>query len=149
MKIKRDFTVDSVSGLKAVATSLISLIESEEFNILEFYGDMGTGKTTLIREICSQLGVVDIVTSPTFAIINEYKIANSSKMCYHFDFYRINKLEEVLDMGYEEYFYSGNLSLIEWPELIQELLPTGDDGDVKPLKIKIELTSNGARHIAF
>ena len=149
MSIKRDFTVDSVSGLKAVAESLISLVESENYNILEFYGGMGAGKTTLIREICSQLGVIDVVTSPTFAIINEYKIANSSKMCYHFDFYRINKLEEVLDMGYEEYFYSGNLSLIEWPELVEELLPTGDNGDIKPLVINIELNPNGSRHIAF
>lgn len=149
MKIKRDFTIDSVTKLKEVAESLISLIEEESYNIIEFYGEMGAGKTTFIREICSQLGVVDVVTSPTFAIINEYKIKGSDKMCYHFDFYRINKLEEVLDMGYEEYFYSGNLSLIEWPELVEELLPVDDCGTIRALKVKIELSNDGERHISF
>lgn len=149
MKIKRNFTVESVAKLKEVAESLIALIEEQGYNIIEFYGAMGAGKTTFIREICSQLGVVDVVTSPTFAIINEYKIADSDKICYHFDFYRINKLEEVLDMGYEEYFYSGNLSLIEWPELVEELLPTDDGGSIKPLKVRIELNDEGERHIWF
>lgn len=147
--MKREFSIDGTSRLKDVAKSLLELIDSEGYNIIEFYGSMGVGKTTLIREICRQLGVVDIVTSPTFAIINEYKIAGSVKMCYHFDFYRINKLEEVLDMGYEEYFYSGNLCLIEWPELVEELLPMEPEGDIKPLRVLLELRDDGAREIRF
>lgn len=148
MSIKREFCVDSVSKLKDVASSLLLLVEEQGFNIIEFYGGMGAGKTTLIREICSQLGVEDVVTSPTFAIINEYKIKDSDKVCYHFDFYRINKLEEVLDMGYEEYFYSGNISFIEWPELVEELLPQGDDEFIKPLKVTIDVV-DGERKISF
>lgn len=147
--MKREFSIDGVSRLKDVAKSLLELINSEGYNIIEFYGSMGVGKTTLIREICSQLGVVDIVTSPTFAIINEYKIDGSDKMCYHFDFYRINKLEEVLDMGYEEYFYSGNLCLIEWPELVEELLPMEPEGDIKPLRVLLEQQTDGTRDIKF
>lgn len=91
--------------------------------IVCFYGSMGAGKTTLIKAICDELGVTDTVVSPTFALINEYT-AQDGQPIYHFDFYRIEKLEEVYDFGYEEYFYSSEgLSLIEWPELIEELLP--------------------------
>lgn len=147
--MKREFSIDGVSKLKEVAKALLAEIESEGYNIIEFYGSMGVGKTTLIRELCSQLGVVDVVTSPTFAIINEYKIAESDQMCYHFDFYRINKLEEVLDMGYEEYFYSGNLCLIEWPELVEELLPMEPEGTIKPLRVLLELQNDGTREIKF
>lgn len=147
--MKREFSIDGVSKLKEVAKVLLSVIESEGYNIIEFYGSMGVGKTTLIREICSQLGVVDVVTSPTFAIINEYKISDSDKMCYHFDFYRINKIEEVLDMGYEEYFYSGNLCFIEWPELVEELLPMEPEGNIKPLRVLLEQQNDGTREIKF
>jgi tRNA threonylcarbamoyladenosine biosynthesis protein TsaE len=83
---------------------------------------MGSGKTTLIAEICRQLGVTDTVSSPTFALINEYR-TDCSDTVYHFDFYRTEKLSEVYDLGYEEYFYSGSTCLIEWPEKIEELLP--------------------------
>lgn len=100
----------------------------------------GSGETTLIREICDRLGVADTVTSPTFAIINEYK-DRGHRPVYHFDFYRINRIEEAFDFGYEEYFYSGNLCLVEWPEKIEQLMPaegvmtvlidvTGDDSRV-------------------
>lgn len=91
--------------------------------VFAFYGKMGAGKTTFIKAICEELGVDDVITSPTFAIVNEYRIAASDKPVYHFDFYRIKKLEEVYDMGYEEYFYSGNLCFLEWPELIEDILP--------------------------
>ena len=91
-------------------------------NCLAFYGKMGIGKTTFIKAVCKQLDVVDTVTSPTFAIINEYKTNNDLEV-YHFDFYRINKIEEAFDFGYEEYFYSKNYCLIEWPELVEDLLP--------------------------
>ena len=108
--------------------------------IVALRGEMGAGKTTLIREICDRLGVADTVTSPTFAIINEYK-DRGHRPVYHFDFYRINRIEEAFDFGYEEYFYSGNLCLVEWPEKIEQLMPaegvmtvlidvTGDDSRV-------------------
>lgn len=90
--------------------------------VIAFYGSMGAGKTTFIKALCEQLGVDDVITSPTFAIVNEYTAGNGEPV-YHFDFYRIKKIDEVYDMGYEDYFYSGNLCLIEWPELIEDLLP--------------------------
>ncbi|MDE6173081.1 MAG: tRNA (adenosine(37)-N6)-threonylcarbamoyltransferase complex ATPase subunit type 1 TsaE, partial [Bacteroides sp.] len=91
--------------------------------VFAFYGKMGAGKTTFVKALCHELGVEDVVTSPTFAVINEYRSEIAGELIYHFDFYRIKKLEEVYDMGYEDYFYSGALCFIEWPELIEELLP--------------------------
>ena len=93
-----------------------------ESRVFAFYGKMGAGKTTFVKAVCEELGVEDVITSPTFAIVNEYESPSYASI-YHFDFYRIHKLEEVYDMGYEDYFYSGNLCFIEWPELIEELLP--------------------------
>ncbi|GAB6011811.1 tRNA (adenosine(37)-N6)-threonylcarbamoyltransferase complex ATPase subunit type 1 TsaE [Viscerimonas tarda] len=90
--------------------------------VFAFRGEMGAGKTTFIKAICEKLGVEDAITSPTFAIVNEYR-SNSGELIYHFDFYRINKIEEVFDFGYEDYFYSGSLCFIEWPEKIESLLP--------------------------
>lgn len=107
--------------------------------VFAFYGKMGAGKTTLIKAICENIGVEDVVTSPTFAIVNEYSLAKSSQQVFHFDFYRIQKIEEVFDMGYEDYFYSGAICLIEWPELIGKLLP--DDA----VKVGIEVLSDGSR----
>lgn len=86
-----------------------------------FYGEMGTGKTTLIKAICKALQVTDDITSPTFSLVNEYR-TGTGKTVYHFDFYRIRSIEEVYDIGYEDYFYSGNICLIEWPEKIEQLL---------------------------
>lgn len=146
--MKREFKTDSLSDIRKVATVLLKILNEENYKIVEFYGSMGAGKTTLIRELCIQMGVEDVVTSPTFAIINEYRISDSDNMCYHFDFYRINKIEEVYDMGYEEYFYSGNLCLIEWPEMIEELLPTEEEG-VKTLRVNIEQLSEDDRKITF
>ena len=91
--------------------------------VFAFYGSMGAGKTTFIKEVCRALGVTEVITSPTFAIVNEYQSDTTGALIYHFDFYRIKKLEEVYDMGYEDYFYSGALCFIEWPELIEALLP--------------------------
>ena len=100
-------------------------------NVFAFYGKMGAGKTTFIKALCEELGVEDVITSPTFAIVNEYGSNRSPLPAYpaplricHFDFYRIKKLEEVYDMGYEDYFYSGALCFIEWPELVESLLPS-------------------------
>lgn len=94
----------------------------DDNTVFAFYGKMGAGKTTFIKAVCEELGVTDVINSPTFAIINEYRSA-TGELIYHFDFYRINKLEEAYDFGYEDYFYSGALCFIEWPELIEELLP--------------------------
>ncbi len=145
--MRQEINIKCIDELPKVAHQLLEYIKSGNYNIIEFYGSMGAGKTTLIREMCSQLGVIDVVTSPTFAIINEYKMT-SGEQCFHFDFYRINKIQEVLDMGYEEYFYSGNLCLIEWPELIEELLPQDDD-EIKNLKIEIEQTEGNGRRFRF
>ena len=90
--------------------------------VFAFYGNMGTGKTTFIKAICHELGVTDIVQSPTFSIINEYK-TKTGEPIYHFDFYRIKSIAEVFDIGYEDYLYSGNYCFMEWPELIEPLLP--------------------------
>ena len=94
--------------------------------VFAFYGEMGVGKTTFIRAICEALGVRETVTSPTFAIVNEYLIedlSSSLKKVFHFDFYRIRRLSEAYDMGFEDYLYSGHVCFIEWPELVEELLP--------------------------
>lgn len=106
--------------------------------VFAFYGKMGAGKTTFIKALCEVLGVKDVITSPTFAIINEYTDGNDNPI-YHFDFYRIKKLEEVYDMGYEDYFYSGNLCLLEWPELVEDVLPEN------VIKVTIEEQPNGSR----
>mgnify|MGYP002508714968 FL=1 len=104
-------------------------------------GFMGAGKTTFTTAICKALGVTDPVGSPTFAIVNEYRSDETGELIYHFDFYRIKKLDEVYDMGYEDYFYSGALCFIEWPELVEEVLP----GDA--VKVIIEEIENGIRSI--
>lgn len=97
------------------------IIVSATSKTLLFYGDMGVGKTTLIKEIAKQLGVMETLGSPTFSIVNEYKTTDS--LIYHFDFYRINNIEEAYDIGIEDYFYSGQYIFIEWPEKITKLLP--------------------------
>ena len=115
--------------------------EMGEHKVFAFYGTMGAGKTTFIKAVCEELGVEDVITSPTFAIVNEYSIAAKEESLYHFDFYRIKKLEEVFDMGYEDYFYSGSLCFIEWPELIEELLP--DDA----VRVEITEQADGSRKV--
>lgn len=109
---------------------------------------MGAGKTTFVKAICEELGCHDVITSPTFSIVNEYTLNTDlptldTHTAYHFDFYRIKKLEEVYDMGYEEYFYSGALCLIEWPELIEEILP--DDS----VRVSITEQEDGTRKVSF
>jgi tRNA threonylcarbamoyladenosine biosynthesis protein TsaE len=117
---EKEFHVHRVEGLAEVSDYLISL--RNEADVIAFYGPMGAGKTTLIKDLCHRMGVTDEVNSPTFAIVNEY-VTEDGESVYHFDFYRIKKLEEAYDIGYENYFFSGNLCLIEWPELIEPLLP--------------------------
>ena len=111
--------------------------------VFAFYGKMGAGKTTFIKAVCEELGVTDVITSPTFAIVNEYRSDTTGELIYHFDFYRIKKLEEVYDMGSEDYFYSGALCFLEWPELIEELLPSD------AVKVTISETDNGDRMIEW
>ena len=111
--------------------------------VFALYGKMGAGKTTFIKAVCEELGVSDVITSPTFAIVNEYRSDIAGELIYHFDFYRIKKLEEVYDMGYEDYFYSGALCFIEWPELTEELLPGN------AVNVYIEEKEDGTRTVRF
>ena len=116
----KEFHINSLEALTEVSEYLISL--RDEADIIAFYGAMGAGKTTLIKNLCHKMAVTDEVNSPTFAIVNEY-VTEEGESVYHFEFYRIKKLEEAYDIGYENYFDSGNLCLIEWPEMIEPLLP--------------------------
>ena len=112
--------INHLSDIDAAAKQFAAQIGQN--TVFAFYGDMGAGKTTFIKAVCEQLGVEETITSPTFAIVNEYR-CGSGEPIYHFDFYRINKLEEAFDFGYEDYFYSGNLCFIEWPQLVEPILP--------------------------
>lgn len=111
--------------------------------LFAFYGPMGAGKTTFIRAVCEALGATDVVTSPTFAIINEYN-TRSGRPIYHFDFYRIRRLAEVYDIGYEDYFYgSDGICLMEWPELVEPLLPP------ETVRVTIAVLPDGTRSIDY
>lgn len=110
--------------------------------VFAFYGEMGAGKTTFIKAICEVLGVEDEVNSPTFAIVNEYRSA-TAELIYHFDCMRIKEIEEALDFGFEDYMECGALCFIEWPEMVEELLP----GDV--VKVKISVAEDGSRTVEF
>ncbi len=113
-------TAKNIDELPKIAKTILNEYKNER--VFAFYGKMGSGKTTFIKELCKKLGVTEVITSPTFALINEYSGKEGSNI-YHFDFYRIESQEEAYDFGYEEYFYSGNYCFIEWPELIENLLP--------------------------
>lgn len=120
----KTFTITTLEEIDKVAREFIQYISESDLqsNIFAFYGKMGAGKTTFIKAICKALGVTDTVNSPTFTIINEYRSAKGFPI-YHFDFYRINRLQEAYDIGVEEYFSGDGLCLIEWPEKIAEILP--------------------------
>ena len=132
--------IDSLSELERVAEEILSLIGERRVVLLR--GGMGAGKTTLVSRIAAKLGAEDTVTSPTFALVNQYEGREGT--IYHFDFYRINRVEEVFDLGYEEYFYSGELCFVEWPEMVEGLLPedamevriTGGDDDKRIFEIE-------------
>ena len=115
----RLFLVHSIEEMSDVAQTFLKEIGDKR--VIAFFGNMGVGKTTFIKEVCKQLGVTDVVNSPTFAVINEY--ASNVGPIYHFDFYRIKNIEEAYDFGYEDYFYSGNFCFIEWSEKIVDILP--------------------------
>ena len=140
--------INNIDDLAAAAQKFVD--EMGENRIFAFYGKMGAGKTTFIKAICEVLGVEDFVTSPTFAIVKEYKASllggrfgGGLGAIYHFDFYRIKNLREAYDIGCEEYFYSGSPCFIEWPELVEELLP--DD----TVCVNIEVQEDGSRIITM
>lgn len=132
-----------IFGLDEINQAATRFLEAlGERRIVAFYGSMGAGKTTFIRALCRQLGVKDTVTSPTFALVNEYRNRQGDSI-FHFDFYRIRRLAEAIDMGCDEYFQSGHLCLIEWPELVEELLPA------ETLRVTIQETPDGLRHLTL
>lgn len=131
-----------IPSLDKIADAAREFVEQiGDKRVFAFYGGMGAGKTTFIKAVCEQLGVKDAVTSPTFAIVNEY--ASDFGPVYHFDFYRIKNLGEVMDLGFEDYAYSGNFCLMEWPELIEDLLPDNT------VNVQIAETSNGMRTVTI
>lgn len=132
--------MNGLSDLTNAAEEIIGALDGR--NVIAFFGAMGAGKTTLIREICALVGSEDVVTSPTFALVNRYESGKGFPI-YHFDFYRIERPEEAFDMGYEEYFYSDGLCLVEWSEKIEELLP--DD----VMRVEIEVLSPTKRRIVI
>lgn len=134
-----EIKINSLDTIREAAKQFIAAMEDN--TVFAFYGKMGAGKTTFIKAICEELGVTDVINSPTFAIVNEYRSDETGELIYHFDFYRIKKLDEVYDMGYEDYFYSGALCFIEWPELVEEVLP----GDA--VKVIIEEVEDGTREV--
>lgn len=130
--------ITDLSSIRQTAKEFIAKMGGNK--VFLFYGTMGAGKTTFIRAICEEMGVEESVNSPTFAIINEYKAGNGDPI-FHFDFYRINKEEEALDFGYEDYFYSGNICFVEWPEKIENLLPAD------AVKVTITEQPDGTRDV--
>lgn len=136
-----EIKIQSLDHIHEAAREFIAAMGDN--TVFALYGKMGAGKTTFIKALCQELGVEDVVTSPTFAVINEYRSDIAGELIYHFDFYRIKKLEEVYDMGYEDYFYSGALCFIEWPELVEELLPGNT------IKVTIEEQEDGSRKLTM
>jgi len=152
-----EIRIKDLDTIREAAREFVS--QMGDHRVFAFYGKMGAGKTTFIKAICEELGVEDVITSPTFAIVNEYETPSNSPLggahdpspkqgrtggvLYHFDFYRIHRLEEVYDMGYEEYFYSGSPCFIEWPELIEPLLPPD------AVRVNIEELPDGTRQITY
>ncbi|OSY89231.1 hydrolase [Tenacibaculum holothuriorum] len=132
--MNRDYSLEE---LPSVAKELISNVPNK---VLLFNGEMGAGKTTLIKEVCKELGIEDVTHSPTFSLVNEY-LSNKGETVYHFDFYRIEDEEEAYDMGVEDYLYSNNWCLIEWPENVKNLLP------LEAIDIQITVLPNGKRNI--
>lgn len=135
-----DISINSLEEIEKAAKEFVAAMDNR--TVFAFYGKMGAGKTTFIKAVCEELGVEDVINSPTFAIVNEY-VDGKGEPIYHFDFYRIKNQQEVLDIGYEDYVYSGHVCFMEWPELIENLLP--DDA----VKVTIEEEMDGSRKVTF
>jgi len=146
LSLRENFTgmeeikIGSLKGLDKAARLFLDRIGQSR--VIAFYGAMGAGKTTFIKALCDVLGVVDDVNSPTFNIINEYRSGDGDAI-FHFDFYRIEKVSEAVDIGFDEYVYSGDLCLIEWPQNIEQILP------VDTLKVQISVLDDGCRVVIF
>ena len=135
-----EILIQDIDAIAEAAKKFVAAMGDRK--VFAFYGKMGAGKTTFIKAVCEELGVEDVINSPTFAIVNEY-VDGEGEPIYHFDFYRIKKEQEVLDIGYEDYVFSGNVCFMEWPELIENLLP--DDA----VKVTIEEEEKGERVVRF
>ena len=135
--------MEIIFGLENIEENARTFIDNMGGNtVFAFYGKMGAGKTTFTKALCEALGVQDVINSPTFAIVNEYEAGNGDPI-YHFDFYRIKRISEAYDIGVDDYFYSGNLCFIEWPELVEEILPE------ETVKVTIEETPDGKRRVSW
>ena len=134
-------TIPSLEHLRPTARTLLDLTEGRR--VFAFYAPMGTGKTTFIKAVCEELGVSDVINSPTFSIINEYHSDQTGELIYHFDCYRLNKIEDALNLGVEDYFDSGSLCFIEWPELLEPILPNDT------VHVRIEELEDGKRRLTF
>lgn len=135
-----EIKINSLDGIADAARQFVDAMG--ENKVFAMFGPMGVGKTTFIKAVCEVFGVQDTITSPTFAIVNEYR-TDSGEQIFHFDFYRIRKVEEAYDMGYEDYIYSGAVCFLEWPELIEELLP--DDA----VRVTLTEEEDGTRTITI
>ena len=136
-----EIKIENLDKIREAAREFIANIGDS--TVFAFYGKMGAGKTTFVKAVCEELGVDDVITSPTFSIVNEYRSEKTGELMYHFDFYRVKKIEEVYDMGFEDYFYSGALCFIEWPDLCEEVMP--DD----TVKVSIQEEPDGSRTITL
>ena len=134
-----EIRIPDLNSIDAAAAQFVEHMGDRR--IFAFYGKMGAGKTTFIRAVCRKLGVEEEVTSPSFAIVNEYRSETSGRSIFHFDFYRIKKVEEVYDLGYEDYFYGGGLNFLEWPELVEPLLPD------ETVRVEISEDADGGRTV--
>lgn len=135
----KSISITSTAELNLVAKELLAFANGNKFFIFE--GEMGAGKTTFIKAFCEILGVEEVVSSPTFSIVNEYQ--GKDDVIYHFDFYRLKNTQEAYDIGYEEYFFSNHICLIEWPSKIEELLPS------HYMKVQIDIEGETDRKITF
>lgn len=138
--MKKKILIRSVENIDEASVEFLKRNPANK--VIALYGEMGAGKTTFTKALCKALGVVDGVNSPTFTLINEYR-TKGGETIYHFDFYRINKLEEAFDIGFEEFAESGNLCIIEWPEKIEQILPSDT------LRVKISVLDDGKRELIF
>ncbi len=138
--MKRETRVASVEELPLLARELIAFAERQHIKNIFFYGDLGSGKTTFIQHLCRELGCVDVVSSPTFALINEYARSENSEPVYHMDLYRLKSPEEARDIGVEEYLFEDAYCFVEWPELIEHLAQADE-----VLKISIEILPDSSR----